>query len=61
MVDVSAVTERLPTVPGTGRAWNAVVDLVPGLRREAPKRNLVLLIAYLEVLLFGLSLLRHLH
>jgi len=59
MIDVSDVAERLWAVPRTSRAWRSVVRWVPGLKRDAPKRNVVLLIAYLELLLFGLALLQH--
>jgi hypothetical protein len=59
MIDVSAVTDRLPAVP-VGRVGNAIIRWVPGLKEDAPKRNFVLLIAYLELLLFGMSLVRHL-
>ena len=59
MIDVSDVAERLPAVLRTGRAWGSVLRWVPGLKRDAPKRNVVLLIAYLELLLFGLALLQH--
>jgi hypothetical protein len=59
MIDVSAVTDRLPAVP-VGRVGKAAVRWVPGLKEDAPKRNFVLLIAYLELLLFSVSLLRHL-
>ncbi|MEF8863915.1 MAG: hypothetical protein V5A29_19525 [Haloarculaceae archaeon] len=59
MIDVSVVTERLPSVSGLGRARSTAVRWIPGLREDAPKRNFVLLIAYVELLLFGLSLLRH--
>jgi hypothetical protein len=60
MIDVSAVTDRLPSASGLSRVRIAVLRWVPGLREDAPKRNFVLLIAYAELLLIGLSLLRYL-
>lgn len=59
MIDVSDVAERLPAVPEMSSVSNAVIRWIPGFKNEAPKRNFVLLIAYLELLLFGLALLRH--
>ena len=59
MIDVSDVTERLPIVRGIGQVRTTVVHWIPGFREDAPKRNFVLLIAYLEILLFAMTLLRH--
>lgn len=59
MIDLSDVTERLPAVRRIGRVRTTAIHWIPGLRRDAPKRNFVLLIAYLELLLFGMTLLRH--
>jgi len=59
MIDVSAVTDRLPAL-SVGRVGKTIVRWVPGLKEDAPKRNFVLLIAYLELLLFSVSLIRHL-
>ena len=59
MVDVSDVIDRLPPRLLIGQAHGALIRWVPGLREDAPKRNLILLIAYIELLLFGLPLLRY--
>lgn len=47
-------------LPGLIRAVRAAVRWAPGLRKGAPKRNVVLLVVYFEVLLLGLALARHL-
>lgn len=42
-----------------GRVLNIISRWVPGLKEGAPKRNLLLLLIYIELLLFGLPIIEH--
>ena len=58
IVDVPPVIDRLPAIR-FNRIWKAIVRWVPGLKEDAPRRNVLILIAYLELLVIVVSLLRH--
>lgn len=60
MTGSRSVTGYLLMLPGLICAVRTAVRWVPGLREGAPKRNVVVLVVYFEVLLFGLALARYL-
>jgi hypothetical protein len=59
MVDISGVRRRLADVSSVDRVRTVALRRIPGLNEDAPKRNLILLIAYLELILSGWSFLQH--